>query len=182
MKKDKIVQFVCFETPVDTEAFITQWEQYNDLVKVKQEVILQQESAHKCRYQFISQHRYHADDGQFIFKKLKRSSHFPEVEMRVKEAGGYSQIQLESSHDSEPEESKILLFLNVNEADLPFFRNLPDYHYLNIYQAYYESCTYTYILEYFIENKYAEQLIDAVKAQNRNAEIGLYKECLVLEK
>lgn len=182
MKKDKIVQFVCFETPVDTDAFISQWEQYNDLVKIKQEVTLQQESAYKCRYQFISQHRYNADETNFIFKKGKRSSHILEVEMRVKEIGGYSQIQIESRHDTEEDESKILLFLNTNEANLKFFRNLPDYNYLNIYQAYFESCNYTYILEYFIENINAEQFIELVKNENRNAEIGMYKECLVMEK
>ena len=182
MKKDKIVQFVCFETPVNADAFISQWEQYNDLVKIKQEVTLQQESEYKNRYQFISQHKYNADEPNFIFKKGKRSSHILEVEMRVKEVGGYTPIQVEFSHDSEEDEYKIFLFLNANEADLKFFRKLPDYHYLNIYQAYFESCTYNYILEYFIENKYAEQLIELVKAENRNAEIGMYKECLVLEK
>ena len=182
MKKEKIVQFVCFETHADSDAFISQWEQYNDLVKVKQDVTLQQESEYKSRYQFISQHRYNEDDIQFYFKKGKRSSHILEVEMRVKEIGGYSPVQIEFNHDSETDESKILLFLNCNESELRFFRNLPDYHYLNIYQAYYESCNYTYILEYFIENKNAEQLIETLKTQNRNAEIGMYKECDVMEK
>lgn len=182
MKKDKIVQFVCFETPVKSDVFISQWEQYNDMVKIRQDVTLQQESAYKNKYQFISQHRYDADEINFVFKKGKRSSHILEVEMRVKEIGGYSPIQIECNQDSDDDESKIFLFLNCNETELKFFRQLPDYHFLNIYQAYYESCNYSYILEYFIENKFAEQLIDTVKTQNRNAEIGMYKESLVLEK
>lgn len=182
MKKEKIVQFVCFETPVEPDVFISQWQQYNDLMQIKQEVTLQQTSLYKSRYQFISQHKYYVDETNFIFKKGKRSSHILEVEMRIKEIGGYSLYQAEYNQDSEEDESKVLLFLNCNEADLKFFRNIPDYHYLNIYQAYYESCNYTYILEYFIENIYCEQLIEFVKSENRNAEIGMYKECFVMEK
>jgi hypothetical protein len=182
MKKDKIVQFVCFETKAESGTFISQWELYNDMVKVKQDVTLLEESAYKNKYRFISQHRYSPDEVQFVFKKGIRSTHIHEVEMKIKEIGGYSPIQSDFSNDSDTEESKILLFLNCNESELKFFRQLPDYHFLNIYQAFYESCNYSYILEYFIENKFAEQLIDTVKAQNRNAEIGMYKECYVLEK
>lgn len=182
MKKDTIVQFVCFETPVDTDEFILQWEPYNKLVSREQEVTLQQESAKKGRFRYVSQHRCHADDFQFVFKKGRRSAHSPEVEIRVREAGGYTPIQVECSHDSDTDESKILVFISTAEADLEGFRQLPDYHYLNIYQAYYESCTYSYILEFYIENNHAARLMELVKMQNRTAETGMYKECLVLEK
>lgn len=47
MKKDSIVQFVCFETSMDTEEFILQWEQYNKEVGNDQEVTLQQEAEKK---------------------------------------------------------------------------------------------------------------------------------------
>lgn len=182
MKKEKIVQFVCFETPVTTDVFISQWELYNDMVKVKQKVILQQESENKCKYQFVSQHSYSPDETQFIFKKNRRSSHVLEVEMRVKEIGGYSPLQIECNRDSDDEESKILLFLNCFENELDDYRSLPDYTHLNIYQAYYESCTYTFILEYFVNDANTEQLFEMMKTKKLSGDIGVYKECLLQEK
>jgi hypothetical protein len=182
MKKDTIVQFVCFETPVNTDQFISHWEPYNKMVSNDQEVTLQQESEKKGRFRYISQHRCHADDFQFIFKKGRRSVHNPEIEMKVREAGGYTPVQIEYSHDTDADESKVLVFINKAGTDLEIYRQMPDYRYLNIYQAYYESCSYEYVLEFFVKNIHIDTLIQHLKSQNHIADLGVYKECLVLEK
>ena len=181
MKKDTIVQFVCFETAVDTDEFILQWEQYSKLVSNNQEVTLQQEVDRKSSFRYVSQHRCHADDFQFIFKKGRRSAHSPEVEMRVKEAGGYTALQVECSHETDLNESKIFVFLSTS-ADLGVYRELSSYRYLNIYQAYYESCAFTYVLEFFVENIHAANLMEQLKIHNRPTELGMYKECTLVEK
>jgi hypothetical protein len=176
MKKDTIVQFVTFETTVETNVFRAQWEEYNMLVTGKQEVTLQQEVDGNNLYRYISQHRFHEDDIKFNFKKGRRSSHTPEIDMRVKEAGGYSPLQLECDHETTANNCKVFVFLNTT-PELKLYKELLSYQYLNIHQAYYESCTYTYIMEFFVENKHVPQLLEQLKIHNRITEIGVYKEC-----
>lgn len=176
MKKDTIVQFVSFETTVATNEFRAQWEESNKLVMGKQEVTLQQEVDGKNLNRYLSQHRFHEDDNNFSFKKERRSAHNPEIDMRVKETGGYSVLQLECDHESAANDCKVFVFLST-VPELTVYKELLSYQYLNIYQAYYESSTYTYILEFFAENKQVPELIEQLKLHNRISEIGVYKEC-----
>lgn len=181
MKKDRIVQFVSFETPVATDEFRAQWKEYNKLVTGKQEVTLQQEVDGKNLYRYISQHRFHEDDIQFSFQKQRRSAHNPEIEMRIKEAGGYSVLQLECDHETTADDHKVFVFLTTAQ-DLNLYKELLSYQFLNIYQAYYESCAYSYILEFFVENRHVPQLIGQLKIHNRVSEFGVYKECNATKK
>jgi len=57
---------------------------------------------------------------------------------------------------------------------------MPFYRFLNIYEAYYESCTYQYILEFFVAELRARDLMRQLKLRTSDAEIGMYKECLIL--
>ena len=181
MKKDTIVQFVSFETTVATDEFRAQWEEYNKLVTGKQEVTLQQEVDGKNLYRYLSQHRFQEDDIQFTFKKARRSAHDPEIDIRIKEAGGYSTLQLECDHETAANDCKVFVFLS-RTADLTLYKELLSYQYLNIYQACYESSAYTYILEFFADNGQVAQLIDQLKIHNRISEIGVYKECNEIKK
>jgi hypothetical protein len=96
--------------------------------------------------------------------------------MRVKEAGGYTALQLECNHEPAKNESKVFVFLNTY-ADLEIYKELTAYQYLNIYQAYYESCAFINILEFFVENIHVNQLVEQLKTHNRVNEMGVYKEC-----
>jgi hypothetical protein len=176
MKKDTIVQFVSFETTVTTNEFISQWEESNKLVAGKQEVTLQQEVEGKNTHRYLSQHRFDEDDNKFSFKKERRSAHNPEIDMRVKETGGYTLLQLECEDESSSNNCKVFVFLTTM-PDLTIYKEVLSYQYLNIYQAYFESSTYTYILEYFTENKNVSELVAQLSLHNRLADIGVYKEC-----
>lgn len=171
-----IVQFVRFETRVATDEFRTQWEEYNSSVAGEQEVTLQQEVDGKDLNRYISQHRFEEVDIQFAFKKVRRNLHNPEIDIRIKEAGGYSALQLQCDQQTGTNYCKVFVFLTM-AAELNIYQELLSYQYLNIYQAYYESSTYTYILEFFVDNKQLPQLIDQLKIHNRVSEIGVYKEC-----
>ena len=175
MKRDTIVQFVSFETTVATEEFTAQWKEYNKLVTGKQKVTLQQEVSEKNLNRYLSQHRFNEDDTQFTFKKGRRSAHNPEIEMRIKEIGGYSALQLEYDQETTVDDYKVFVFLTTT-PELNVYKELLSYQYLNIYQAYYESSSYTYILEFFVDNKHLPLLIEQLKIHNRISEIGVYKE------
>ena len=179
MKENKIVQFVCFETTLDSDEFLVQWEQYNKQISKDHEAFLQQKEEKKGGFRYVSQHHCSGSEFKFIFKKEKRSAHFPEVEIKVRQAGGYILVQAECKHEPDEDESKILIFSNGTEADLHAYKQFPAYGKLNIYEAYYESCAYSYILEFFVENIHASELLQKLKTQTRVAEMGIYKECLV---
>lgn len=182
MKKDTIVQFVCFETNATNEAFIIQWEQYTNLVSKNQEVTLQRAMGSKNTSNYVSQHWCVDNETQFVFKKGKRSAHSAEVEMRIKEAGGYIPLQLEFTGETHGKDSKLFVFVSAADSNLEVYKSFTAFKYLNIYEAYYESCTYAYILEFFVANIDAEHLMDQIKVHNRVTETGIYKECLVMAK
>jgi len=103
MKEKTIVQFVAFETTLDSEAFFTQWEQYKQSLDRDWSATLQQHTLKNGRFKYVSQHRCSSGEFQFVFKKERRSPKFPEVEVRKKLAGGYSILQRECSTEMKPE-------------------------------------------------------------------------------
>jgi hypothetical protein len=171
-----IVQFVSFETMATDNEFRAQWEDYNKMVTGQQEFILQRELDGKNSQRYLSQHMFDEDDIPFTFKKERRSAHSHEVEMRIKEAGGYSVIQQDGKHETMPNECKVFVFLST-APDLNLYKELLSNQYLNIYEAYYESCTYACILEFFVDQDDVPQLLEQLKLHNRITEIGVYKDC-----
>jgi len=181
MEKETIVQFVFFETAGDNNEFIAQWDQYAKGMTKKHEIRLQQEITSKKKSKYLSQHWCYDDEFKFVFKKERRSAHFPEVEMRVRQLGGYTTLQTQWKHESEENESKVFLFISSPATSLDECKQFLHYRYLNIYKAYFESSNYDYILEFFVENDQTEAFMEQLKSQNRHIESGVYKES-VLEK
>ena len=178
MRAEKIVQFVCFDTILGSEKFIAQWEHYNRSVNSDLDVTLQQ-SEHNGMFRYIAQHRCVAGELQFSFTRSRKPSNTPEVEIKTKQAGGYSVLQAEWMKDAHAGESKVFAFLTQPQVDLNLYRQLSVHSKLNIYEAYYENCQYAYILEFFVKNKYEAELLVKLK-QNGAAEAGIYKEFVLL--
>jgi hypothetical protein len=179
MEKETIVQFVSFETQGDNIEFIAQWDQYSKGMNKKHQIRLQQEIGSKKKAKYLSQHWCFDDDFKFIFRKERRSAHFPEVEMRVRQLGGYTTMQVECKHDCGEDESKIFVFVTNQSVNVDECKELSHYRYLNIYKAYFESCNYDYILEFFVENSHTEEFLEQLKIQNRHIESGMYKESIL---
>ena len=97
--------------------------------------------------------------------------------IKTTKAGGYSILQAERLDDSARNERKIFVFLTDSIVDLAIYKQLGVPGNLNIYQAYYENCKYTYILEYFVETRNALSLQTQLK-QPGVADVGVYKECI----
>jgi hypothetical protein len=177
MKENTIVQFVSFETALDSNAFISQWKQYKRSMNSDLSATLQQHVLENGRFKYIAQHRCPSTEFQFIFNKEKRSSKIPEAEIRKKLAGGYSILQLERASEPQADESKILVFVINSQTDLDIFRQFSVHGKLNIYEAYYENCEFAYILEFFVKNDYALDVLQQLKILTRFTEAGIYKEC-----
>lgn len=163
MVKDKIVQFVCFETKLPAEAFITQWEHFNRSVNSDLEVVLQQ-SEQDGTFRYIAQHHCSTGELNFAFTKGKKSSHTAEPGIKTKQVGGYIVLQEENVNGVASGESKLFVFLTDPTVDLSVYRQLSAHTKLNIYQAYYENCSYAYILEFFVKNKFLSILQEQLKS------------------
>lgn len=176
METDMIVQFVSFETTITIDEFRTKWDESNKLLTGRPSATLQQEMEGKKLFRYLSQHRFVEDDTRFTFKKDRRFAADPGIEIRVKEVGGYSILQLECDQETTVDGCKVFVFLNKDQ-ELNIYKELLSYRYLNIYEAYYESSMYTYILEFFVYNKELAPFIEQLKINTRISEIGVYKEC-----
>lgn len=180
MIKDTIVQFVCFVTNLELDEFAPKWEQYGKkLMNKKQEPDLQQQiTESKNKFRYISQHEWPEQDFHFDFMNERKSEHFPEHNVRVVQIGGYITKQSKKRYTEEEDDIKVIAFVSHNETDIDFYRQLPLYRHLNIHQAFYESCSYGYVLEFFVPEKNSEELLLQLK-QRPGVETGIYKECIV---
>ncbi len=181
MKKDTIFQFVCFITNLELDEFVPKWEHYaKRLMNKKTEpALLQLVAGTKNRFRYISQHEWPDQDFQFSFMDERRSEHFPEHNVKVVQTGGYIPLHVEKRHAEDDGDVKLISFISHNENDIEFYRRLTLYRHLNIYQAFYESCSYGYVLEFFVPEKDADELLFQLKQRPCATETGIYKECFV---
>lgn len=177
MRSDKLVQFVYFETKLDSKQFIEKWKEFSRSDNSELDVTLQKYERNGA-FRYVAQHRYTAGEFQFLFTKAVRSGRLPEIEIKATQAGGYSILEASRLDDTHSGESKVFAFLIDPLSDLDDFRQLSAISKLNIYEAYYENCRYPYILEFFVKNKYAPELMEQLKQMNVT-ETGIYKECAI---
>ncbi len=180
MIKDTIVQFVCFLTNLELDEFSPEWERYGDQLKDKkaEPVLLQQVSVNKNKFRYVSAHVWPERDFHFTFINERPSKYFPENKVRILQAGGYKPIQIEKRKSTFNADNRILAFISHNETDITFYQQLPLYSSLNIFQAYYESCTYGFILEFFVPEINVMDLLQELKKRD-GLETGIFRECLV---
>ena len=162
MSNLNIVQFVCFETTLDSDQFSKRWEEYRRSVNSDIDVTLQQCDEEKV-YKYIAQHRDTENELRFVFSKRAGPSRIRREAVSVKQAGGYLVLQSERTSETKADESKIFVFLISPRVDLNVYREVTAYLKLNIYEAYYENCSYTNILEYFVKNKCVQELLEQLK-------------------
>ena len=178
MKKDSIVQFVCFITQLEPDEFAGTWEHYAKRFMTKAKAItLQQESDVNARYKYISQHEWAGKDFRFAFMEGRNSEHFPEQKVKVIQAGGYMPMQIQYKGKTENGNNKVMAFIGHKETDIEFYKSLPYYRHLNIYEAYFESCTYAYVLEFFSPESAVTDLLQQLKGRP-SVEAAAYRKCV----
>jgi hypothetical protein len=172
-----IVQFVCFITGLEIVDFVPEWESFaGDMEHVKiATALLQKQPESPGKYRYISLHPCQQDDTQFSFIKQRISKYFHNHDVKVIHAGGYIPVQMKRTSKAAKGEVKLIVCLSHQDGDIEFYKSLPLYNDLNIYQAYYESCTYGFILEFFVGEKTVGELELKVK-RRPDTERGIYKE------
>jgi hypothetical protein len=182
MRQDTLFQFVGFETTVNLDDFTSQWENFaRKFFKLDvHAVTLQQQVKSRNRFKYMSMNEWPQDNFRFSFMEGRGSDYFPDHRVKVVQVGGYTPVHLECEDHHAHEEMKIMLLLNQEDVDENSFSNMP-YHFLNIYQAYYQSCLYAYIVELFAEDGHEAELLEMLKTRFAHCDVGTYRECLVIE-
>jgi len=178
MKKNSIVQFVCFVTNLDLDEFIPKWDHYAKQFKVGSDGTILQEAEGKYKYKYVSQHACREETMRFAVAKGRNSDHFGEQKAKVLQVGGYSVLQTGHTGNDENANVKIIAFIGHSETDIDFYRQLSHDSTLNIYEAYYESCAFGYILEYFTSESNEADLLQQLRNRH-GVDVAVYKECLV---
>jgi hypothetical protein len=180
MQKGSIIHFVGFITAIEPEDFVSQWEQYARHFKTRSGGMFlqqQQEADTKFRFKYLSRHEYREGDIRFSFMKERSSEHFPEQQVKVVQAGGYSPLQVECKNPGNSKDVTVMVFVSPRKNDMDFYRQLT-YHKLNIYEAYYENCTYSHILEFLVTETDVSEILLQLKLIP-GIEVSVYKECMV---
>ena len=181
MKKDTLYQFVCFATNLNIDVFSPEWERFAKKLKGKKnEPGLQQQAADsKARYRYVSQHEWPDHDFNFKFMGDRKSEHFPDHPVRVVQIGGYAPMKPGKRFTAEDNQVRLIAFLGHNNTDIDFYQTLPFVQHFELYQAYYESCHYGYVVELFVQEEDAEELLTQLN-QRPGLEAGIYRESLVV--
>ena len=177
MKKDSIIQFVCFITELEPESFTSSWDAYAKVCgNDKHAILLHRNSKGKTKYRYVSQHSCDEQTFKFAFMKGRVSEHFPDHKVKVVQTGGYQPLQIQYKLADSNDET-IVAFVDHNGPMLDTFKEFTSYTHLNIYQAYYESCVYGYILQFNAKEEDTAEVIRQIK--DTGTDVGCYKECLV---
>ncbi|HEV7782227.1 MAG TPA: hypothetical protein VGO58_13225 [Chitinophagaceae bacterium] len=175
MKKNTIVHFVGFITTLEPDDFAPNWERYAKRLNKKKDSTFQQHiTERKNKLSYLSQHEWDEPGSNFTFMNERKSEHFPEHNVRVMQLGGYLRLDPPKKQSPGEGDTKLIAFISHEENDMEFYRQLPCRG-LHINQAYYESCTYGYILEFFVAEADVDELSEQLK-QRQGVETGIYRE------
>ena len=173
MKQDSIVQYIAFITDLELRAFAPQWEQYaSDLWKVQGDRMLLESTEAKSKFKYICRHEYVQSDSRQQLMMLKTAKYFPDQKVKVLLTGGYSTVKLSDASVKDTRFTKIIAFISHLDKDDDFYFGLP--YRSNIYDAYFENCTYGRVIEFFLVKQEVDELMEKLK--NRTGiSIGSYK-------
>ena len=175
---DTIVQFECFETELQREDFIIQWSPLaKALVDNNSDIRLHERSGGNNKFRYISKHEWPESNFSFRFMKGRNSDFFNEHLVKITQAGGYMPLQVEYQDGISQGYDKIILLLPITQQDVEPFKKLSFHRYLNIYQSYFESCLYSYILEFFVPEKQREDFLHWLSLNKYLQDAGIYKAC-----
>jgi hypothetical protein len=170
----KIVQFVCFETTLDKGEFIKRWEEYQRSADSDANIRLMQCEKDQS-YRYLVQHTCTEGELRFVFSKANHSSRTRRAIVTARQAGGYMVLQSETTGRCTSSENRIFVFFTSPRIDLEACRQGARPGKLNIYEAYYENCSYAYILEIVVKSKDLSVVLEQV-GQCNPAEIDVYRE------
>jgi hypothetical protein len=177
MKKDSLVQFIGFITALEQDDFTANWELFaGRFIRSDVKTTLQRNASPKARYKYISWHEGVQEDLP-AFTKKKRSENFPEHMVKLVEFGSYV---ADGPHQPKAPKglNRVFAFVGEESNDAEFYTQPGLQQSVNVYQAYYQSCTYASVYEYWVTAENCDALVQHLKTRHGN-EVASYVDCPV---
>jgi hypothetical protein len=180
MTESYIVQFVGFISNLPVTGFTEQWIEFAQPYSEKSSSItLQQQVQTRCRYNYISKHKWPGSDFQFSFMGKRKSDYFPERSVKVIQIGGYIKMHGTEIYPKTP--YTVLAFLKQEEPVMDDYRETGLSVQHNEYSAFYESCLYGYVFEFFATEAMLPELLAHLKLKT-DIDIAVYRDCTPVKK
>jgi len=159
INKESIVHFVGFVTNLELQDFAPIWETLinNSTINSGKGTLEEIDRKQKSIFAYISRYSCNPSNFSFAFMKERNRAGFQERKPRIVQTGGYMPVQFTSCLETTGL-NKIIAFIPDGEKDLTFYHQ-QDFHHLNIYEAYFENCSFSYIMDFFVREQHTEQLL-----------------------
>lgn len=168
MEKDSLVQFVGFITALEQKNFTANWELFaGRFIRSDVKTTLQQNIHPKSRYKYIAWHEGAQQHLQPAFAKQKRSENFPEHMVKLVDFGSYEAAQ-PHQHKGQKGLCRVVAFVNEESNDADFYTQAGLQQFVNVYQAYYQSCTFASVYEYWVAPEQCNSFIQHLKTRQGN--------------
>lgn len=179
MQQECIVHFLCFITDMDTNEFAAEWDLYAKSLHInkKKAMLYKQIKAGKNSFGYIAKFELDQEDFLLPFINERKPGRFSEPGIRILQLGGYTAVQQEPVYDDRNFNTTIITFVQHSEINIDHYQELPFYSCLSIHQAYYESSSYGYIMEFIVPGQDAETLLQLLEKRPL-ATSGMYRTCL----
>lgn len=177
MDKDSIIHFVGFITRLHADDFVGQWKRYAKEFSQDESdhlSMLQEQTSGKGKYKYISQHEFQEEDFRFTFMKDRDTHNFPDQGAKVVMLGGYAPVLISQENQYKKAEVKVLMFFTGNLISSQFYYNMLQNMRPNIYEAFYENCVYSNIIEFTTSADDALKLKDWLVQKCEGADISIY--------
>jgi hypothetical protein len=175
MQKDTIVQFIGYITALEPDAFAASWDAIAGRHIGQQAQSLLQQSGAKARYKYLSLHQGTSDSFPIGLASKKRSDGVAEHAVKLVSFGGYT-AQASVGGKENKNGAKVMAFVGHEENDLDFYHQTGLHQSVTVYEAYYESCAYSHVLEYIVAPANSAALVQHLKNRHGN-EVAAYIDC-----
>lgn len=175
MKQQTIVQFVGFATNIEKEEFAAEWKGYTETLNTAKTktTLYGQLTAKRSSFRYVSKFEWPESDFQFTAIKEQKPGRFSESKVRVLQMGGYITTEEKTVYNETKNDTTVVAFISHNEYDIAYYEGLPLYSRLIIHQAYFESCTYGYIMEFTMPASVAEAFLPHLE-KRPGVDAGMY--------
>lgn len=169
------MQFACFSSTIEPEAILESWEQYvRKLVKNPADIRLHARVAKpgSRTFQYVSQQLCPAELFSYSFLKGKSQADLAVLKASIRLAGGYLRTRSDTVPGILTYTTRVFAFVPHGDTRSGFIQDTDRYA-LNRYEAYFENCLYSQVLEFILPPNEVAGLLTRLK-ENPGVEAASY--------
>lgn len=181
MRNNQIVQFVSFITSSEPETFLPAWKKYarEEMFPKNEPILLQRQSGSRNKFQYLSRHSWPEGEDCFSFKTSRKQGYFPEFPVQIQHIGGFIPVETVPACFQKENKHRLLVLAEQDDGEPSRPDGQPLVYRCNRYQAFYESCRYAQVTEFFGDSESLETIAGFYRLKP-GTEAVLLRDCRIL--